>query len=84
MIILALYSLQKKIKRLPILENMLKGIMNENILNNVLIMKEIVHKKLSQFKINKTHGDDGIASIVLKEISSEIKQAPNDLYKINV
>ena len=37
----------EKIERLPILENKLKGIMDENIINNVLITKEIVYKKLS-------------------------------------
>ena len=35
----------EKIERLPILENKLKGIMDENILNNVLIMEEIAYKK---------------------------------------
>ena len=39
-----------------------------------------MYKKLSSLKINKAHGDDGIASVVLKEISSEIKQALKIIY----
>ena len=62
------------------LKNKLKGIMNGNILNNVLIAVEIVYKKLSSLQIIKAHGDDGIASIVLMEISSEIKQALTIIY----
>ena len=62
------------------LENKFKGIINENILNNVLITKEIVYNKLSSLKINKAHEDDGIPSIALKEISIEIKQALTIIY----
>ena len=40
----------EKIERLPILENKLKGIMDENIFLNVLITEEIVYTKLSSLK----------------------------------
>ena len=39
-----------------------------------------MYKKLSSLKTNKAHGDDSIASVVLKKISSEIKQALTIIY----
>ena len=42
-------------------------------LNDVRITEEIVYNKLCSLKTNKAHGEDGMASFMLKEISNEIK-----------
>ena len=42
-------------------------------MNDVRIMEEIVYNKLCSLKTNKAHGEDGMASFMLKELSNEIK-----------
>ena len=42
-------------------------------LNKVIITEEIVYKKLCSLKSNKAHGDDGMKSLMLKELANELK-----------
>ena len=41
--------------------------------NRILTTEEIVTKKLCSLKINKAHGDDGMGSLMLKELAKELK-----------
>ena len=50
------------------LENVLNQEKVASNLNKVLITEEIVYKKLCSLKINKAHGDDGMGSLILKEL----------------
>ena len=52
------------------LENRLNQEKVASNLNKVLITEEIVHKKLRSLKINKAHGDDGMGSLMLKELTN--------------
>ena len=42
-------------------------------LNKILIKEEIVNKKICSLKINIAHGDDGMGSLMLKELANEFK-----------
>ena len=42
-------------------------------MNDVWITEEIVYNKLCSLKTNKAHGEDGMASFMLKELCNEIK-----------
>ena len=39
-------------------------------LNKVIITEEIVYTKLCSLKSNKAHGDDGMGSLMLKELAN--------------
>ena len=62
------------------LENMLN---QENVASNlkkVLIIDEIVNKKLCSLKINKAHGDDGVRSLKFKEPANKLKGVLTIIY----
>ena len=55
------------------LENRLN---QENVasnLNKIIITEEIVYTKLCSLKNNKAHWDDGMGSLMLKELANELK-----------
>ena len=55
------------------LENRLN---QENVASNlkkIIITEEIVYKKLCSLKSNKAPGDDGMGSLMLKELANELK-----------
>ena len=65
---------------LVVLENRLN---QENVasnLNKVLITEEIVYTKLCSFKSNKAHGDDGMGSLMLKELANELEGVLSIVY----
>ena len=53
-------------------------------LNKVLITEEIVNKKISSLKSNKAHGDDGMGSLLLKELTNELKDVLSIIYNRSV
>ena len=55
------------------LENRLNQEKVASNLNKVIITEEIVYKKLCSLKRNKAHGDDGMGSLMLKELANELK-----------
>ena len=50
------------------LENRLNQENVDSSFNKILITEEIVYKKLCSLKSNKAHGDDGMGSLMLKEL----------------
>ena len=62
------------------LENRLN---QENVvydLIKIIITEEIVYKKLCSLKSNKAHGDDGMGSLMLKELANELKGVLTIIY----
>ena len=55
------------------LENRLNKKKVASNLNKVLITEEILSNKLCSLKSNKVHGDDGMGSLMLKELAKELK-----------
>ena len=55
------------------LENRLNQDRVASNLNKVIITEEIVYTKLCSLKSNKAHGDDGMGSLLLKELANELK-----------
>ena len=49
-------------------------------LNKVLITEEIIYTKLCSFKSNKAHDDDGMGSLMLKELANELKGVLTIIY----
>ena len=49
-------------------------------LNKILITEDIVNKKLCSLKINKAYGDDGMGSLMLKELANELKGVLTIIY----
>ena len=62
----------KRPKGLMELENRLDREKVASNLNKILITEEIVNKKLCSLKINKAHGDDGMGSLMLKELAKGV------------
>ena len=63
----------ERLEGLAVLEDKIKIKNVSRDLNDVLITEEVVYKKLCSLKTNKAHGQDGMASLVLKELANEIK-----------
>ena len=53
-------------------------------LNMVLITEEIVNTKLCSLKSNKADGDDGMGSLMLKELANEINGVLSIIYNRSV
>ena len=53
-------------------------------MNDVLITEEIVYNKLCSLTTNKAHEEDGMASLILKELSNEIKGVLAVIYSKSV
>ena len=49
-------------------------------LNKVIITAEIVYTKLYSLNSNKAHGDDGMGSLMLKELANELKGVLTIIY----
>ena len=65
------------------LENRLN---QEKVASNlkIIITEEIVYKKLCSLKSNKAHGDDGMGSLMLKELANELKGVHNNRQQIPI
>ena len=62
------------------LENRLNQEKVASNLNKVIITEEIVYKKLCSLKSNKAQGDDGMGSLMLKELANELKGVLTIIY----
>ena len=62
------------------LENRLNQEKVASNLNNIIITEEIVYKKLCSLKSNKAHEDDGMGSLMLKELANESKGVLTIIY----
>ena len=62
------------------LENRLNREKVASNLNKILITEEIVNKKLCSLKINKANGDNGMGSLLLKELVNELKGVLTIIY----
>ena len=49
-------------------------------LNKILITEEIVNKNLCSLKINKAYVDEGMGSLMLKELANELKGVLTIIY----
>ena len=63
-------ELENRLNREKVASNLIK----------ILITEEIVNKKLCSLKSNKTHGDDGMGSFMLKELANELKGVLTIIY----
>ena len=63
----------ERLEGLMKLENRLNQEKVASNLNKVLITKEIVNKTLCSLKSNKAHWDDGMGSLMLKQLANELK-----------
>ena len=62
------------------LENRLNKEKVASNLNKVFITEEVVSNKLCSLKSNKAHGDDGMRSLMLKELKKELKGVLTIIY----
>ena len=62
------------------LENRLNQEKIASNLNKIIITEEIVYKKFCSLKSNKAHRDDGMGSLMLKELANELKGVLTIIY----